>query len=214
MIYLFAGDDTKSKISSYEKFIKKFEGVETFLVNKNDFDPIQIESFFSSSGLFFDKCIIVFSNIFENENATIFLLEKLKNMAESNNIFIFLGGVLNKPTLDAFKKSEVEVNIFDLPKEKKEKYDNFKLAYDFEKRDKLNLWIHFREAMDLGVGMEELVGVLFWKAKDMILKKNFAKFKEQELKDFIARLAYLLPEARKNDLDAEASFEEFLLEAF
>jgi hypothetical protein len=214
MIYLFAGDDAKSKLSSYEKFVKTLGGAETFLVNKNDFDPIQIESFFSSANLFFDKCIIIFSNIFEDESASNFLLEKLKNMVDSGNIFIFLEGALNKPTVDLFKKSEANISIFDLSKDKKEKYDNFKLAYDFEKRDKLNLWIHFRQAIDLGVGMEELVGVLFWKAKDMILKKSFTKFKEKELKDFVAKLSYLLPEARKNDKDAEASFEEFLLEAF
>ena len=45
--------------------------------------------------------------------------------------------------------------------------------------------------------MEEIVGILFWKIKDMILKKNFSKFKETEFKNFAARLSYLLPEARK-----------------
>lgn len=215
MIYLFAGDDTKSKLSSYENFLESIStNAEIFLINKNDFDSMQIENLFSSSSLFFSKCIVVFLNIFENESASNFLLEKLQNMADSPNEFIFLDGVLNKPILDSFKKNKANIKSFDLPKEKKEKYDNFKLAYDFEKRDKLNLWIHFREAVDLGVGMEELIGVLFWKAKDMMLKRNFTKFKEQELKDFLAKISYLLPEARKNDNDAEASFEEFILEAF
>ena len=48
----------------------------------------------------------------------------------------------------------------------------------------------------------------------MILKKNFGKFSELELKNFAAKLSYLLPEARKTGLDAESAFEEFLLEAF
>jgi len=215
MIYLFSGDDTKSKITSYERFIKSdYEKVETFFINKNDFDPIQIESFFSGSGLFFDRCIVIFSEIFENENIQTFILEKLENMANSENTFLFLEGSLNKIILDAFKKGRAQLNIFELSKEKKEKFNNFLLTYDFEKRDKLNLWIHFRQAVDIGVGMEELVGVLFWKAKDMILKKNFSKFKEEELKDFASKISYILPEARKNDIDAESYFEEFLLEAF
>ena len=121
---------------------------------------------------------------------------------------------LNKPILDAFRKARAELNIFELPKEKKEKYDNFILTYDFEKRDKLNLWIHFRQAMDKEVGMEELVGVLFWKAKDMLLKKNFSKFSEAQLKNFAGKLSYLLPQARKEGIDTESVFEQFLLEAF
>ena len=215
MIYLFAGDDTKKKIENYEKFLKSLEkNLEVFSVNKNDFDPVQIESFYSGAGLFFNKCVVVFSNVFEKEEVGDFLLKKLDLMSKSSNVFVFLEGKLKKIELDAFKKEKAEINVFELPKEKKEKYDNFILARDFEKRDRLNLWIHFRQAIDKGVGMEELVGILFWKAKDMILKKNFSKFKEQELKDFASKLSYLLPEARKGGLDDESAFEQFLLEAF
>ena len=215
MIYLFTGDDFKNKYSTYEKFIKSIpKSVETFFISKNEFDPMQIESFYSGAGLFSLKSAVIFSDIFEREEIRDFILKKLDLISESQNDFIFLESKLNKPILDAFKKVRAELNIFELPKEKKEKYDNFILAYDFEKRDKLNLWIHFRQAMDKGVGMEELIGVLFWKAKDMILKKNFGKFSEDEIKNFAGKLSYLLPEARKEGIDAESTFEKFLLEAF
>jgi hypothetical protein len=214
MIYLFAGDDTKKKHVVYEKFLESLNDTEIFSVGKNDFDPIQIESFYSGGGLFFEKCAVIFNNTFEREEAHDFLLKKLELMSKSSNLFVFFEGKLKKMELDAFKKARAELNVFELSKEKKERYNNFLLAYDFEKRDKLNLWIHFREAIDLGVGMEELIGVLFWKAKDMLLKKNFSKFKEQELKDFASKISYLLPEARKNGQDDEVTFEKFLLEAF
>jgi hypothetical protein len=213
MIYLFCGDDTKNKHLGYGKFIKSIKkDMEVFFIGKNDFNSMQIESFYSGSGLFFTKCVVVFTNIFEKEETLDFILEKLNLMGESGNDFVFIEGKLNKPVLDAFKKARAELNVFELPKEKKEKYNNFLLAYDFEKRDKLNLWIHFRQAIDVGVGMEELIGVLFWKAKDMLIKKNFSKFKAEELQNFVAKLSYLLPEARKEGKDAETVFEQFLLD--
>jgi hypothetical protein len=138
-------------------------------------------------------------------------------MVESANSFVFLEGKLNKPILDIFKKVEpkkVQINIFELPKEKKEKFDNFLVANAFGQKDKLNFWIYFRQAMDKGVGMEELIGVLFWKIKDMIIKKDFRKFSESELKNSASHLSYLLPQVRKDGLDAESAFEQFLLEAF
>jgi hypothetical protein len=215
MIYLFCGDDTKNKHRVYEKFIKSIpSGTETFFIGKNDFNPMEVESFYSGAGLFFTKCVVVFTNIFEKEETLNFVLEKLSLMGDSENDFVFIEGKLNKPILDAFKKARAELNVFELPKEKKEKYDNFLLAYDFEKRDKLNLWIHYRQAIDVGVGMEELVGVLFWKAKDMLFRKNFSKFKEEELKNFAAKLSYILPETRKEGKDTETVFEQFLLEVF
>ena len=218
MIYLFTGDDTKNKLSNYEKFIKSLpKEQEVFSISRNNFDPMQIESLYSGSGLFFAKSVTIFSNIFEYEDTRDFVLEKLLLMGQSDNSFVFLEGKLNKPILDAFKKVEpkrVQMNIFELPKAQKEKFDNFLVANAFEKKDKLNMWIYFRQAMDKGVGMEEIIGVLFWKIKDMILKKRFGKFTEIELKDSAKRLSYLLPEARKKSLDAESAFEKFLLEAF
>lgn len=222
MIYLFCGDDTKNKHASYEKFLKSVpSSTEIFYIGKNDFDPAQIESFYSGSGLFFAKCAVVFTNIFEKGETLDFVLEKLNLMEKSGNGFIFLEGKLNKSVLDVFKKAlpagrqvGQRINVFELPKEKKEKYNNFLLADAFAERDKLHLWIYFRQAMDVGVGMEELAGVLFWKAKDMLLRKNFSKFSELELKNFIGKLSYLLPEARKEGRDAETVFELFLLEAF
>lgn len=215
MIYLFAGDDTENKLSAYEEFIKSVsKDTEILKFNRNDFNRDQIESFYSGSGLFSKKSLIVFSNFFEYEETRNFILEKLPLMSEGENSFLFLESKLNKVILDAFKKVRAELNVFELPKMKKELFDNFLLANAFSMRDKLNLWIYFRQAVDRGVVMEELVGVLFWKIKDMLLKKNFTKFTENELKNFIVKLSYILPEARKRGLDAESAFEQFLLEAF
>ncbi|MCM2338959.1 MAG: hypothetical protein NDI62_00675 [Burkholderiales bacterium] len=215
MIYLFCGDDVKKKHDNYEKFIKSISpDMEVFFIGKNDFNPIQIESFYSGSGLFFKKCVVVFTNIFEREETLKFILEKLDLIKQSDNDFVFLESKINKATLEAFKKIEADISNFELSKEKKEKYNNFLLADAFSQRDKLHLWIYFRQAMNVGVGMEELIGVLFWKAKDMILKNNFNKFSEEELQNFVTKISYLLPEARKEGRDAEVVFEQFLLEVF
>lgn len=218
MLYLFSGDDAKNKLFSYEKFIKSIPvDTEIFFINKNNFDQTELESMYSGASLFFTKCVVVLSDILEREETRDFILKKLEAMGESQSSFIFLESKLNKPVLDAFKKVEpkkLQLNVFELPKEKKEKFDNFLVANAFANKDKLNLWIYFRQAVELGVGMEELVGVLFWKIKDILLRKNFGKFSEAELKNSALRLSYLLPEARKAGRDAESAFEQFLLEAF
>lgn len=215
MIYLFTGDDTKNKIIAFEKFIKSIpKNIEKFPINRNDFDPMQIESFYSGAGLFFKKSAVIFSNILETDKGKDFVSEKIKQMQGSENLFIFREGKLNKPLVEIFKKAKAEVWIFELPKEKKEKFNNFLLANAFGAKDKLNLWIYYRQAVDRGVGLEELIGVLFWKAKDMYLKDNFGKFKKEQVESFMKKLPYLLPEARKKGKDAEIAFEKFLLKAF
>jgi len=215
MIYLFSGDDFQKKLFSYEKFIKTLpKRTEIFPVSRNNFNPIQVESFYSSASLFSPLSTIIFEGILEQGEMCDFILEKLKLMRDSNNSFIFVEGKLNKSILEAFKKIRAEINVFELPKEKIKKFDSFLLANTFANKDKLNTWIYFRQATDFGVPMEELTGVLFWKIKDMILKKNFSKFTEEQLKNFVTKISYLLPEARKEGKDAEFALERFLLEAF
>ncbi|MBP9748133.1 MAG: hypothetical protein KBD17_00690 [Candidatus Pacebacteria bacterium] len=215
MIYLFTGDDAKTKRSAYEKFLKSLPNkADLLFINRNNFNKLQVESLYSGAGLFTPKSTVVFEGILEYEDNRDFILDKLSLMGNSGSEFIFLEGKLTKLILDVFKKGRAELNIFELPKEKKEKFDNFLVANAFGAKDKLNMWVYFRQAMDRGVGMEEIIGVLFWKIKDMILKRDFRKFSEPELKNSAARLSYLLPEARTKGEDAEAAFEQFLLEVF
>jgi len=215
MLYLFSGDDVKNKTIGYEKFIKSVPaGAETFFISKNNFDQTQIESLYSGASLFSALCMVVFQNVFDHEEMGSFILGKLKSMNQSNNSFIFLEGKLNKPILDAFKKNNAEINIFELPKSGKEKFNTFIIANAFADKDKKNIWIHFRQAIEREVSLEEIVGVLFWKVKDMLLKKNFGKYSPEQLKNYAARLSYLLPEARKEGRDAESALEQFLLGVF
>ncbi len=215
MIYLFAGDDAERKIASYEKFVNSISNeMEIFQVARNNFSPTEIESFYSGNGLFFSQCAVVFSGILEREDERSFVLEKLHEMSQSSNWFVFLESKLAKTVLDEFKKSRAEINYFELPKERHEKYNNFILANDLGARDKKNLWIHFREAVNLGVGLEELVGVMFWKVKDMLTKRFYGKWKKEELENVAQKLAFILPEARREGKDPETVFEKFILEIF
>ena len=144
MIYLFSGNDTKNKTLSYEKFVRSIpKTAQIFPINRNDLDQTQIESFYSGATLFSPLSAIVFQNILEYEETREFALEKLELMANSENSFIFLEGKLNKPILDTFKKVEakrLQLNIFELPKEKLEKFDNFLVANAFAEKNKFNTW--------------------------------------------------------------------------
>jgi len=91
MLYLFAGDDAKNKIISYEKLLASFEKKsEIFSINKNNFSFQETEIFFSTSGLFFEKYIIIFWNLLEKEEFSTFLLNRLEKMFSSKNTFIFI----------------------------------------------------------------------------------------------------------------------------
>lgn len=224
MLYLFAGDDTKAKLDAYEEFLKTLpaqaglpEEMPVFFVNKNDFDPAQIESFYSGASLFAAKSAVIFHDILDDEEAGEFVLGRFKFMSDSNNLFVFVEGKLKKTVLDTFRKARAELNIFErklAPSRGGEKFDNFQVANAFAAKDKFHTWLYFRQAVEQGTELDALAGILFWKVKDMILRRNFSKWKDTELKNFARKIPMLLPKARRKGPEAESAFEQFLLEAF
>ncbi len=213
MLYLFAGDDTEKKNTALLKFLGPLsKTMPQFSIERGNFSPEQVEALYSGAGLFFEKSATIFTGLLEYGESRDFLLGKLKSMEESGNTFVFKEGALKKAVTDEFKKARAEINIFEKSKEKKERFNSFVLANALGDRNKLNLWVNFRQAMEEDVGLEELAGVLFWKTKDMLLKKSFSKYTENELQKISSEISYLLPRARREGHDAEAAFEEFLLE--
>ena len=212
MIKLFTGDDSEKRVKAFEGFLQKSSG-EVFDISRNNFDPVQLESFYSGSGLFFDKSTVVLRGLCEREETREVVLKKLADMASSSNDFIFIESKLAKPALKEFEKAGAEIFEFNVPKIKKEVFNNFLLANALGAGDKLKLWVYYRQAMDKGVTPEELAGVLFWKTKDMLSKGVFGKFKESELKKINSNLALLLPKARSFGQDSEIAFERFILES-
>lgn len=212
MIYLFTGDDIINRNKAFEKSLKDFKDLPLVKINKNNFSFLEIESLYSDANLFDPKSVVVFSYLLEDKNINEFVLERLEFFENSKNVFIFIENKLLKSIIDEFKKQKANISIFELKKIQKEVFNNFLLANALGDRNKVNLWLYYRGAISKGVSLEELVGVLFWKVKDMILNKNFSKFKENELLFIAHNLSILLPKARKEGKEAEITFEKFLLE--
>ena len=212
MIYLFFGNDTKLKRKTYLDFMKSIpERANVFDIHKNNFDLMQFESLYSSNSLFFAKSVVVLNNIFENEEIKEIVLANLANLEKSINDFIVLEGDLKKAELDAFKKVRAEINLFEKKEIKKQTFNTFILANNLGDRDKLNIWINLQMAYKENVAVDAIVGVLFWKVKDMIIKKDFKKFSLEELQKIARELPFLLSNSRLSSKDDQVSLEQFLI---
>ena len=64
-------------------------------ISKNNFNKMEIESLYSGSSLFDSQSVVVFSNILDNQDISLFLIDKLDLLQESNNIFIAEDFTLN-----------------------------------------------------------------------------------------------------------------------
>ncbi len=237
MIYLLYGSDvekSRNKLHDLvQTLLKKKPDASHLKITDENFDEAQLDEHISSSGLFASKSIIEVDNVFRNKDAKEVILKRIKDIAESDNIFVFLEGELNKTETAKFDKNAEKIQAFELKEEVEEKKDFniFSLTDALGRRDRKQLWVLYTKAKQKGIADEEIHGILFWQIKAMLLalqtktaqeaglnpfvfskSLGFSKnYSEPELKKISSDLISIYHNARRGIHDFDVALEKFVL---
>jgi len=235
MLYLIYGSNTqkaRAKARSLlDSLIAKKPDSVVLRFNSENINKENLEEGFKGKGLFSDKYVVFLDFISENENFEELLLGRVKEFASSENIFIILERGLTKKVLGKFEKHAEKVLEFSLPKTKEDKFNIFALTDAFGTRDKKKLWVLLQKALREGVKPEEIHGILFWQAKNILLVKRggsppslglnpfvlkktqgFAqKFSDEEAHNTSKELVSLYHRSRRGETALDRALEEFVL---
>lgn len=207
MIYLFIGNDIKSK-SIKLKLLSKGGSI-TFLSLK-DLSKSILMNYANSQNLFGEKSFIVLDN-FITENIFSLSKEDLASLMESQTVFVFYEDKL----LASEQKKYIKygsIENFDKKIDKVYKSDSFAIADSFGERDKVKAWVLYNEAIEKGVTGEAVAGMLFWKIKTM-MSNGQKVFSKQELKSQSSRLVSIYHKSHNGELDIFTGLEHFILSA-
>ena len=128
--------------------------------------------------------------IFENEEIKEFILDKIKNIAESDNIFILLEEKVDKKTLTKIEKHAQKIQEFSsVIKKEKERTKPFGLTDALGRRDKKGAWAEYQKVLKEGLVPEEIHGILFWQIKTMLLASSSKSSVEADLNPFVFKKA-------------------------
>jgi len=236
MLYLIHGTDqttSRKKLHTLvEGLLKKKPNASEFWFDGDFLADSEIDSLIQSSGLFENKYIVVFDKVLENKEHQDSLPKKFKEISNSENIFIFLEGELTKKILSRFEKWSAKIQKFDLGVEpKEEKFNMFALTDALGKRDRKNLWVLYRKALNSGALPQDVHGILLWQIKNLLMVKttsnvrglglnpfvlrkalSFMKnYSEEELKKLSMSLIVMHHDTRRGIVELNNSLERFLL---
>lgn len=93
--------------------------------------------------------------------------------------------------------------------EKKEPFNPFGLANAFATGDKKKTWIAFQELLHHEDEMEKTHGMIWWKLKDMMMKKSIGS--SVDLSDTARQLVAVYHESRKGGMNLQQRLEYFFL---
>ena len=219
MIYFYYGTDINKTIKKSHELIdslrKKKPDAGFFKLDSEYFDSAMLEEYIGGQGLFSNKYIIFLDRLCEKKEVKEEFVEKLKEIATSENIFIILEGKIDKATATKIEKKAEKIVKIDIAETEKafDKGGNnaFALADAIGKRSKKEAWMLYRKAIDEGEAPEALHGMVFWKIKSLILSGGNYVWKNDELLAVLDELITIYHEARRGKHELETGFEGFIL---
>ncbi len=200
MIYVFLGDrlkTTEAVRKNTENLLKKKPDAEVFKITDDNFSLDLLLELINSQGLFSKKYIVVLDSVFL-KNIDIKDNVLLNSIKESEHIFFIIEDKINDSDRKSLDKFFEKVTVYD-KKESKEFFNVFTLANDLGRKDKKNLWINFFKATSFGVEAEEILGVLFWQIKTILLCLNTKDPKEFSISPFAYKNAILFAKNWKKE---------------
>jgi len=216
MIYFYYGTDIdKARRKAHElidSLQKKKPDASFFKIDSENYSDERVREYVESQGLFSNKYIVFLDRLCEKKDIKESFIDILKDISESENIFIILEGKLDKATATKIeKKSEKFLNftLEDVPE--KPVYNAFVLADAFARKDRKNAWMLYRKAIDEGEASEALHGMIFWKVKTLILSGYGGDWKKEELIKVMNELVVLYHDARRGKHELETGMEAWLL---
>lgn len=229
MIYVFHGSKTLDKFNKLiENLLKKKPDASIFKINSESYSPDSLQELIQGQGLFEKKYVVSLNGLLQEEE----ILSNLKEIAESENIFVFWEESIDKKTLKKLEKYSEKISGIEDIKEKKETFNMFSFSDSLGKRDKKQLWILYQRALQQSVRPEEIHGIFVWQAKSMILAsstdsakeanmkefpynkaKGYAKnFTKEELQSLLRRLVSIYHDSRRGIHEFDVAMEKFVLE--
>lgn len=205
MLYFYSGTDTEKLRARLNAALGKYHAEAVRITDAHAI--ADLEAALQGGGMFATgERVVVLDNVLGNPEMSEIVLARLVTLAKSDDIFYLVAGEVNAATRKQIEKHADTPEKFDAVKAKKAE-TVFALANALQRGKKKDLWVGYRREIADGKSPESIHGVLFWAAKQQLLR-NPADDRAQKL---VAKLAELPHEARRNGFDMEYALEHFVL---
>ena len=194
MLFVLHGTDIKkSRTKLHEltdSLLKKKPDANLFNFGDETFSPSVIDEYAKSQGLFSQNYIVVLDGILGTKNHEDTVVEQLKDISGSTNVFVIIEERIDTKALKKISKEAAKVQEFFLDEEKpKKEFKLFTLTDAFGRKDKLALWLEFKRAGENDIPAEEIHSMLLWQTRSMILAESAKDVGESGLKPFVHKKA-------------------------
>jgi hypothetical protein len=233
MLYFFHGIDSQKAGEKANSLVKKMldkkPGASLFVINDENCTEDTFQEMTQSSALFENKYIVQIKRVLDEKETSEIASAFLKEIKDSENIFIWNEGEVSKTILKKIEKSAEKIIDVGGSKKAEEKTKIFDICNPIINRDKKILWVRFHEMLEL-YAPEELHGTFFWQFKNIAIaskvsqtdsgiapfpynnaKKALNNYSEKEILEKTSELSKIVHESRVGGVELPIALERFVL---
>ena len=205
MLYFYTGTDTEMLREKLNAATGKVKGEVLRITDAHSIHDLNAA--LEGGGMFaVGKRTVLLENTLSNPDMRETVLGRVKTLKEAEDIFYIVEAAPDAATKKQLEKYSERTERFDISKQKKVE-TIFALANALQRGKKKDLWVGYRREIAGGKSPENIHGVLFWAAKQQLLRNPT----DARARKLIARLAELPHEARRAGMDFEYALEHFTL---
>lgn len=184
MLKVFYGTDVVAVRQAAFTCANEYEerGATLATIDSDTFVPGTLKDAVGAVSLFGDETIYVIDTPSDNKDLEGEVTEQLEVMGESGNVFLLIEGSLLAPSKKTYAKHASSMEEY--KGDKAERFNTFAFADALAKKDKKSLWIHLQNARAGGIATEEIIGVLWWQLKALLLAQKTSSAAAAGMKDF------------------------------
>lgn len=186
MLYFLYGD--------FNKVLEKAgQTVEALLAKKKDaivlkfeaegIDVSKIKEYAEAQSLFAQKYIVTMSRVLENKGICDDVMDLVKQISESENVFIWCEEKVLAKDMKKIEKYASKVQEFEKKKVLENAGDSFALANAFTAGDRKKAWLSYLEELQKS-DAEKIFGSLWWQVKAVLMAKKTKTADEAGMKAF------------------------------
>ncbi len=183
MIYAFVGTDTEKRSAAVSAFLGKSSGT-VIRFNDTGDDPGRLHDLIGGGDLFGGGYVIVIDSILDSGFGEA-VMGQLERLAESTNTFVIIETAIPKARLAEIAEVAENVAEFAAAKKKSDAFNIFSITDAFGARDKKNSWVLMQKALRQDISAEEILNILIWQVKNLLLAKGAKSMKETGLSPFV-----------------------------
>ena len=205
MIYLLHGKNFKESRKKLHSLVgsllEREPDSSQFRIDADNFSLDLLDEMVSGQTLFAGRYIVVMDKLLEDKEMSEVVLKELKNIAKSENIFIFIEEDLTKAILSRFEKWSEKIQEFLVGDSEtlEERFNIFSITDALGRKDKKQVWVLYQKALNTGMVSEEIHGIIFWQIKNLLMVKDEKNTQNLGLNPFVLRKSLSFAERYKKE---------------